>query len=113
MTRHHYLIVALFILCLSWSGRDLAATDDPAPTKAGNHVQWEGWDFHWSVRPREGLVITDVAFKGRSVLKFASLAEIFVPYNRGQPRPDDFGSGIGNRLIELFPGKDCVPGSTS
>jgi primary-amine oxidase len=112
MNRNHCFIVALLLLCLSWSGRDLGATDDP-PAKAANHVQWEGWDFHWSVRPREGLVLTDVAFKGKSVLKFASLAEIFVPYNRGQPRPDDFGSGIGNRLIELFPGKDCVPGSTS
>jgi primary-amine oxidase len=34
-----------------------------------------------------------------------------VPYNKGQPRPQDFGGGIGSRLIELFPGKDCVPGA--
>src|SRR5207249_4500135 len=31
----------------------------------------------------------------------------------GQPRPEDFSGGIGNRLQELFPGKDCAPGATS
>src|SRR6516162_3750956 len=66
--------------------------------KAGQHVDWEGWAFNWSIHPRQGLVITDVHFRGKKVLKHAGLAEIFVPYNRGQPRPEDFsGGGIGNR----------------
>jgi primary-amine oxidase len=79
--------------------------------KAGHPVEWEGWTFNWSIRPREGLVITDVHFRGKKVLKYAGLAEIFVPYNRGQPRPEDFGGGIGNRMEEIVPGKDCIPGS--
>jgi primary-amine oxidase len=74
-------------------------------------VEWEGWKFRWSIHPRAGLVLNDVSFRGRKVLKYAGLAEIFVPYNRGQPRPEDFGGGIGNRLQELFPGKDCSPNS--
>jgi primary-amine oxidase len=41
------------------------------------------------------------------------MAEIFVPYNRGEPRPHDFDGGIGGRLIELFPGKDCAPAGGS
>jgi len=69
--------------------------------------------FDWSIHPRNGLVIENVSFQGRSVLKYAGLAEIFVPYNRGEPRPEDFGGGIAPRLIELFPGKDCVPAATS
>jgi primary-amine oxidase len=81
--------------------------------KAGHPVAWEGWTFRWDIRKREGLVLTDVAFRGRQVLKYAGLAEIFVPYNRGQPRPEDFGAGIGHTLQELFPSKDCLPSSTS
>jgi primary-amine oxidase len=77
----------------------------------GNRVTWEGWTFNWSIHPTNGMVLENVAFRGKSVLKYAGLAEIFVPYNRGYPRPEDFGAGIGDRLIELFPGKDCIPNS--
>jgi primary-amine oxidase len=88
------------------------AAEPAAAGKAGQSVQWEGWTFRWSIHPRAGLVLTDVNFRGRKVLKYAGLAEIFVPYNRGQPRPTDFGNGIANRMEEVLPGKDCVPGST-
>lgn len=77
----------------------------------GNRVSWEGWTFNWAIHPRNGLVIENVAFRGKSVLKYAGLAEIFVPYNRGQPRPEDFGGGIGPKMVEVFPGKDCIPGA--
>jgi primary-amine oxidase len=77
----------------------------------GQQVSWQGWQFTWSIHRRNGLVLENVSFQGRSVLKYAGLAEIFVPYNRGQPRPEDFGNGIGPRLVELFPGKDCAPGA--
>jgi len=84
--------------------------EEPPPNlKDGKAVAWEGWTFHWSMRRREGLVLTNVAFQGRSVLKYAGLAEIFVPYNRGQPRIEDFGEGMGNTVMELLPGKDCIP----
>src|SRR5262245_48212615 len=90
--------------------------DKPAGSisvKDGRRVSWEGWQFGWSIHPRNGLVLEDVSFAGRSVLKYAGLAEIFVPYNRGTPRPEDFGDGIAARLIELVPGKDCVPAATA
>lgn len=110
-------LVAGCLLFLPPSGpaqRKDGKTDD-RPTglvvKAGNHVTWEGWTFNWSIHPRNGLVIENVAFRGKSVLKYAGLAEIFVPYNRGQPRPEDFGGGIGDKLVELYPGKDCIPGA--
>lgn len=75
----------------------------------GARVTWEGWAFSWSIHPRNGVVLENVSFRGRSVLKYAGLAEIFVPYNRGDPRPEDFETGIGGKLIELFPGRDCTP----
>jgi primary-amine oxidase len=108
---------ALLLLCLPLSDRGgfrepLRAGDEPAD-KIGNHVQWQGWDFTWSIRPREGLSLSNVRFHGKSVLKFAALVEVFVPYNQGDPRPEDFGSGIGHKLVELFPGKDCIPGTST
>src|SRR5690349_12916076 len=102
-----WIFGAVLLLCLPLSDRGgfrepVRAGDEP-DDKAGNRVQWQGWDFTWSIRPREGLSLANVKFKGKSVLKFAALVEIFVPYNKGDPRPEDFGSGIGNRLVELFP----------
>ena len=79
--------------------------------KASHAIEWEGWKFKWSVHPRAGVVLTDVSFRDRTVLKYAGLAEIFVPYNRGKPRPTDFGRGIAEQMEEILPGKDCVPGS--
>jgi primary-amine oxidase len=123
--KRHYCYWALFALAIVIrptperyplpNGAALARAGQPekvaADPKVGNAIDWEGWTFNWSVQPRAGLVITDVFFRGRKVLKYAGLAEIFVPYNRGQPRPHDFGGGIGDKLEELLPGKDCIPGS--
>ncbi|MFN3650301.1 MAG: hypothetical protein ACK47B_12060 [Armatimonadota bacterium] len=91
-------------------GRALQETPPPRPGE-GHLVQWEGWSFRWSVRPREGIVLSDVSFQGRKVLKHASIVEIFVPYDQGQPRPEDSLDGMGVNLVELLPGKDCIPGT--
>ena len=117
MKNRLWIFAALLPLCLTISDR--AAFREPVQAgeepnnKTGNHVKWQGWDFTWSIRPREGLSLSNVKFKGKSVLKFAALVEIFVPYNKGDPRPEDFGSGIGDKLVELFPGKDCIPGTSA
>lgn len=86
---------------------------DALSVKDGRHIAWAGWTFSWNIHSRNGLVLENVAFQGRSVLKYAGLAEIFVPYNKGEPRPTDFGGGIASKMIELYPGKDCVPGALS
>src|SRR5262245_1425017 len=88
-----------------------ASADEPRAGKSSQAIDWDGWKFKWSVHPRAGVVLTDVRFRGRTLLKYAGLAEIFVPYNRGQPRPTDFGAGIAQQMEEIIPGKDCVPGS--
>jgi len=118
--RHVFWLVALALLLLvrptppaASRGTTTPAKDATKPASSlrvnGRQVSWEGWEFAWSIHPRNGLVLEDVHYAGRSVLKYAGMAEIFVPYNRGSPRPEDFGDGIGKRLIELLPGKDCVP----
>lgn len=83
-----------------------------AQNKAPGHpVQWESWSFRWRVLPRQGVVLSHVAFAGRPVLKFAAVAEIFVPYHPGQPRPmDQKEHPFGQNLILLEPGADCLPG---
>ena len=118
MSRRLFTTALVAFACLALSLGRQAPPAASQPKQAAldfkdRHVTWEGWVFDWSIHPRNGLVIENVSFQGRSVLKYAGLAEIFVPYNRGEPRPEDFGGGIGPRLIELFPGKDCVPAATS
>src|SRR5262249_54094948 len=105
----------LFVgLCLPALLRDsdeshVHASEAAAEPKPGSKVEWEGWTFDWSVRPREGVVVTDVHFRGRKVLKYAGLAELFTAYDQGTPRPQDFNQGY--RILPLVPGVDCSSGA--
>lgn len=104
------LLVGALIALGATSGRALVEEPPPAPG-SGAPVSWRGWTFRWSVRQREGLVLTDVSFQGRKVLKYAGLEEIFVPYDQGQPRPEDSLDGMGKNIMPLVPGQDCVSGT--
>ncbi len=65
-----------------------------------------------AVREIEGLILTDVHFQGRKVLKTIGLAEIYVPYAPGWPRPEDFAlGGFKANPMPLEIGRDCTPGS--
>lgn len=107
--RRALLISGLVALCAT-SGRALVEEPVPVPG-SGAPVSWRGWTFRWAVRQREGLVLTDVSFQGRKVLKYAGLEEIFVPYDQGQPRPEDSLDGMGKNIMPLVPGKDCTAGT--
>ena len=74
----------------STNPRDL---QDPPHLIGGHEVEWEGWKFEWQYREIEGLVLKDVYFQNRKVLKYLGLAEIYVPYATGSPRPVDFMLG--------------------
>jgi primary-amine oxidase len=102
-----FLIVSLLGLT---AARALQEAPPPTP-ETGTLVEWKGWRFRWAVRLREGLMLNDVSFQGRSVLKSAALAEIFVPYHPGQPRPEDSLDGMGRSLFPLLPSRDCLPGT--
>jgi primary-amine oxidase len=80
----------------------------------GNVLRWQGWSLHVSLDPLEGIVLRDVAYNGRSILRRASISEMVVPY--GDPGPlhgwknaFDVGEwGLGRLANSLTLGCDCV-----
>ena len=80
----------------------------------GRVVTWDGWSMRLGFNYREGLVIHDATFEGRSVMKRASLVEMAVPY--ADPNPPferkcafdvgDYGLGYCADSLEL--GCDCL-----
>ena len=88
--------------------------DGPGFTVDGHVVRWQGWSLHVSLDPLEGLVLRDVAYGGRSVLRRASISEMVVPY--GDPGPGhgwqnafDVGEwGLGRLADPLELGCDCL-----
>jgi primary-amine oxidase len=111
----------LFFLQLVSVANSQPSTSQPPPNKdwkpkqagidpkQGNVLEWEGWKIRWQFRDIEGLVLTDVHFKNRKVLKSINLAEIYVPYATGNPRPEDFSlGGFAGNPFPLIPGLDCI-----
>lgn len=88
---HRNLVKTNEYLANSWRTNplktlDITQPDGPSFTvEDSNHVQWQNWSFRVGFNYREGLVLHDVEFDGRSVVKRASLVEMAVPY--GDPRP--------------------------
>ncbi|KAJ9603955.1 hypothetical protein H2200_011477 [Cladophialophora chaetospira] len=80
----------------------------------GSLIEWQQWRFRVSFNPREGAVIHDVYFGGRSIMYRLSISEMTVPYAdpRGPfPRKQafDFGDGgAGNCANNLSLGCDCL-----
>ena len=80
----------------------------------GHMVTWQQWRFRVSFNYREGLVLHDVHFQGRSVLARAALVEMTVPY--GEPRHpyesknagdvSDYGLGFCAQSLQLC--ADCA-----
>lgn len=97
-----------FLAAFMSAGQAMAQKEDAPAPKGGQKVEWEGWRFNWSVREREGLVVTNVSYRGRSVLRYAGLAELLTAYDQGEPRPRDFEQGY--EIIGLIPGPDCASG---
>jgi primary-amine oxidase len=102
--------VAGLLLCLNGPVGSQKKEVGTTP-RDGRQVEWEGWKFTWAVRQLEGLVLTDVHFRGRKVLKYAGVAEIFTPYDQGAPRPVDLlQNGLGDPNAPIVPGLDCSSG---
>ena len=88
-----------------------AAPEPPPDFKTGHRVEWEGWTFNWSLRIREGLVLQDVSFRGRKILNYAGLAEIFVAYDQGAQSVDLAIRHSNYGPLPLQPGVDCSSGN--
>ncbi|KAL6706725.1 hypothetical protein ACN47E_005267 [Coniothyrium glycines] len=77
-------------------------------------VEWQKWRFRVSFNPREGAVLHDVHYDGRSILYRMSISEMTVPYADARPpfhrkQAFDFGDGgAGNCANNLALGCDCL-----
>ncbi|KAH7029880.1 copper amine oxidase 1 [Microdochium trichocladiopsis] len=77
-------------------------------------VEWQKWRMRVTFNPREGAVVHDAHFDGRSVLYRLSFSDMTVPY--ADPRPPfhrkqafDFGDGaLGDACNNLQLGCDCL-----
>jgi len=80
----------------------------------GSKIKWQGWEFRVATNVREGVVLYDVFFKGRSLFYRIALNEMTVPY--GDPRAPyhrkqafDLGDcGFGANANQLGLGCDCL-----
>ncbi|TPX18108.1 uncharacterized protein E0L32_011832 [Thyridium curvatum] len=80
----------------------------------GNVVEWQKWRMRLTFNPREGAVLHDIRYDGRSVCYRLSMSEMTVPY--ADPRYPfqrkqafDFGDGsLGNTVNNLELGCDCL-----
>ena len=59
---------------------EITQPEGPSFHVEGSKVDWEKWSMRVGFNAREGLVLSDVSFKGRSVLSRASVPEMVVPY---------------------------------
>ncbi|KAK5169750.1 uncharacterized protein LTR77_005728 [Saxophila tyrrhenica] len=79
-----------------------------------NLIEWQKWRFRVTFNAREGAVIHDVHYDGRSILYRLAFSEMSVPY--ADPRPPfhrkqafDFGDGgLGHCANNLQLGCDCL-----
>jgi primary-amine oxidase len=88
--------------------------DGPSYRVDGRRVRWQSWDLHVGFTSREGLVLNDVSYRGRSILHRVSFSEMIVPYGdpafpNYQKNAFDAGEdGLGRNANSLRLGCDCL-----
>ncbi|KAK6911066.1 hypothetical protein L486_05318 [Kwoniella mangroviensis CBS 10435] len=83
-------------------------------TLEGRVIRWQKWAFHIGFNYREGIVLSDIRYDGRSTFYRLSVSDMTVPY--GDPRAPfhrkqafDLGDiGAGLTANELALGCDCL-----
>jgi primary-amine oxidase len=93
---------------------DVVQSAGPSFDVDGWKVSWQGWELRLGFTHREGLVLYDVAFMGRSVLRRAACNEMYVPYLDPSPTQyrknffdwGEYGAGPLTNSLEL--GCDCL-----
>jgi primary-amine oxidase len=118
---HRDLIASNTYLQTSWRSDVLKTLNVVQPdgpsfrvNAATNGVEWQKWTFQVGFNYREGAVLHNLSFDGRTVLKRMSLVEMAVPY--ADPSPPfqrkcafdvgDYGLGYCANSLEL--GCDCL-----
>lgn len=93
---------------------EIIQPEGPSFAVSGSLVEWEKWAMRVSFNAREGLVLHDVSFEGRSVLSRASVPEMVVPYGDTAPGRfwiSYFDAGeylLGKNANHLELGCDCL-----
>lgn len=93
---------------------EIIQPEGPSFRVAGSFVEWEGWSLRVDFNAREGLVLHDLRFGGRSVLSRASVPEMVVPYGDTSPTRfwiSYFDAGeylLGKNANPLELGCDCL-----
>jgi primary-amine oxidase len=93
---------------------DVVQPGGPSFTVSGQQVEWQGWSLRVGFTHREGLVLHDLAYDGRPVVKRAAVNEMYVPYFDSastQYRKNffdwgEYGAGPLTNSLEL--GCDCL-----
>lgn len=118
--RGHFAIALVGALLLAGVAGPIVA---PAPVHASAAdfcgepflVVGANWTVCWEIRANEGLAVTHAFFTkpgfDRRVLADATVAQIFVPYEVGQPRYHDVAYGLGAGMQPLSPALDCPGGA--
>jgi len=101
----------------------LLAPSRPAPAHAHANAFCGGeqlavganWSVCWEIRANEGLAITHAFYTkpgfDKRVLSDATVAQMFVAYESGQPRYHDVAYGLGPGMQALSPQLDCPGGA--
>ncbi|KAK7992080.1 hypothetical protein PG988_000874, partial [Apiospora saccharicola] len=80
----------------------------------GNLIQWQKWSMRATFNSREGAVLHDIRYDGRSILYRLSMSDMTVPYADARPpfhrkQAFDFGDGgLGHCVNNLALGCDCL-----
>lgn len=93
---------------------EIVQPEGPSFQVSGHEVTWANWKVRLDFLAREGLVLRDCSFDGRSVFYRASMCDMVVPY--GDPDPfhahknafdnGEYGLGMLANALEL--GCDCL-----
>src|SRR6266516_2967138 len=93
---------------------EITQPEGPSFQVDGHKVSWQKWQFRIGFSPREGLILYNIYYDGRSLFRSVRLAEMVVPY--GDPGPSharqnafDVGEyGVGWLANSLELGCDCL-----
>jgi primary-amine oxidase len=80
----------------------------------GHAIAWDKWTLGIGFSPRDGIILHDIRYDGRPIVRRAALSELVVPYGspeRGHYRKNifdigEYGFGKFNHSLEL--GCDCL-----
>ncbi|MDE1995841.1 MAG: primary-amine oxidase, partial [Rhizobiaceae bacterium] len=114
MTRHDYDPEFLPAPPAPLKTLNVVQPDGVSFTIDGHAISWDKWTLAIGFTPREGLVLHDIRYDGRSVVRRAAIAELVVPYGSplyGHARQNIFDVGeygFGKLTNSLKLGCDCL-----